>query len=69
MDIKENILEAIGSTPLVRINRLNDVEGVEILAKVEGFNPTGSIKDRIALKMIEDAGNPGRRDARRGKRL
>ena len=60
MDIKENILEAIGSTPLVRINRLNDVEGVEILAKVEGFNPTGSIKDRIALKMIEDAENSGR---------
>lgn len=60
MDIKENILEAIGSTPLVRINRLNDVEGVEILAKVEGFNPTGSIKDRIALKMIEDAESSGR---------
>lgn len=60
MDIKNNILEAIGSTPMVRINRLNPVADVNIFAKVEGLNPSGSIKDRIALKMIEDAEQSGR---------
>lgn len=50
-----NILDTIGNTPLVRINRIFQKEGVEIYAKVEGTNPTGSIKDRIALKMIEQA--------------
>lgn len=47
-------------TPMVRLSRINDVEGVNIFAKLEGFNPTGSIKDRIALKMIEDAEASGR---------
>jgi len=51
----ENILQAIGDTPLVRINRLNPNPNVSIYAKIEGTNPTGSIKDRIALKMIEQA--------------
>lgn len=60
MDIKNNILETIGNTPLVRINALNPARNVTILAKLEGFNPTGSIKDRIALKMIEDAESSGR---------
>jgi len=58
-DIKENILQSIGNTPLVRINRLNPNKNVEIFAKVEGFNPTGSIKDRIALSMIEQAEEEG----------
>ncbi|MBU0723134.1 PLP-dependent cysteine synthase family protein [Patescibacteria group bacterium] len=53
--IYENILETIGDTPLVRINRLNPNKNVFIYAKIEGNNPTGSIKDRIALKMIEQA--------------
>ena len=53
--IQNNILETIGHTPMVRINHLNPNPKVEILAKVEGFNPTGSIKDRIALKMLEQA--------------
>lgn len=53
--IYENILETIGNTPLVRINKLNPNPQVTISAKIEGFNPTGSIKDRIALKMIEQA--------------
>jgi len=53
--IYENILETIGDTPLVRINHLNPNKKITICAKVEGFNPTGSIKDRIALKMIEQA--------------
>lgn len=51
----ENILEAIGRTPLVKINRLNPKPQIPLYAKLEGFNPTGSIKDRIALKMIEQA--------------
>ena len=51
----DNILETIGHTPLVRINRLNPNPRVPLYAKLEGFNPTGSVKDRIALKMIEQA--------------
>ena len=53
--IYENILQTIGNTPLVKINRLNPNAAVSIYAKIEGNNPTGSIKDRIALKMIEQA--------------
>lgn len=53
--IYENILQTIGNTPLVRINRLNPNKNVTIYAKIEGNNPTGSIKDRIALKMIKQA--------------
>jgi cysteine synthase B len=53
--IFENILQTIGNTPLVKINRLNPNKNVTIYAKIEGANPTGSIKDRIALKMIEQA--------------
>ena len=53
--IYNNILETIGHTPMVRINHLSPNPNVEILAKFEGFNPTGSIKDRIALKMLEQA--------------
>ena len=54
-----NILEAIGNTPLVRINNLNPNPVVQIYAKLEGHNPTGSIKDRIALKMITQAEQEG----------
>jgi len=50
-----NILEVIGRTPLVKINRINPNPAVPLYAKLEGFNPTGSVKDRIALKMIEQA--------------
>ena len=53
--IYENILQTIGNTPLVRINKLNPNKNVAIYAKIEGNNPTGSIKDRIALKMVEQA--------------
>ena len=55
-----SILETVGSTPLVRINRLNTNTNVEVLAKLEGFNPTGSVKDRIALRMIEEAEQSGK---------
>ena len=57
--IHANILETIGHTPMVRINNLNPNPAVELYAKLEGFNPTGSIKDRIALKMIEQAETDG----------
>lgn len=55
MKVGNNILDLIGETPLVKINHLNPCENVEIFAKLEGNNPGGSIKDRIALKMIEQA--------------
>ena len=54
-----SILGLIGNTPMVRIQRLCPNPRVTILAKLEGFNPTGSIKDRIALKMIEQAEQEG----------
>jgi len=53
--IYNNILDAIGHTPMVRINKINPNPDVTLYAKLEGFNPTGSIKDRIALRMIEQA--------------
>lgn len=59
-DVPANsILDLIGQTPMVRIQRLCPNPHVTILAKLEGFNPTGSIKDRIALKMIEQAEHEG----------
>jgi len=57
--LHKNILQTIGNTPLVRINNLNPNKNVLIYAKIEGFNPTGSIKDRIALKMIKQAEKEG----------
>lgn len=45
----------IGNTPLVRINSLSDALGVEVLGKCEFLNPGGSVKDRVALRVIEDA--------------
>ena len=56
----DNILQAIGRTPLIRINRLNPNPNVTIYAKFEGSNPTGSIKDRIALRMVEQAEAEGK---------
>ena len=57
--IYRNILQTIGRTPMVQINTLNPNPRAAIYAKLEGFNPSGSIKDRIALKMIEQAENSG----------
>jgi cysteine synthase B len=51
----EDILQTIGNTPLVRINKLNPNKNTKIYAKIEGNNPSGSIKDRIALSMIQQA--------------
>ena len=53
--IKQGILDAIGDTPLVELQRLNPNKDVHIYAKLEGQNPTGSVKDRIAKFMIEQA--------------
>jgi cysteinyl-tRNA synthetase len=54
-----NILDLVGETPLVRISRMNPVPGVEIYAKLEFMNPGGSVKDRPALNMIEQAEKSG----------
>jgi cysteine synthase B len=55
----DSILDAIGNTPLVRLGRMGPNHGVNIYAKLEGFNPTGSVKDRIALHMIKAAEETG----------
>ena len=60
MKYADNILQTIGNTPLVKLNNItNDIEAL-VLAKVESFNPGNSIKDRMALKMVEDAESDGR---------
>ena len=60
MKFAKNILETIGNTPLVRLNTITvDVPGL-VLAKIESFNPGNSVKDRMALKMVEDAEGDGR---------
>ena len=57
--IAGSVLELIGSTPLVRIRRLNPNPRVEMYAKLEGLNLGGSVKDRICLRMIEEAERSG----------
>ena len=59
MQIHENILSTIGNTPLVKLNRITKDVAATVLAKVETFNPGNSIKDRMAIKMIEDAEKAG----------
>lgn len=60
MNIKNNVLETIGNTPLIKLNKVaKDVPGL-VLAKVDYFNPGNSIKDRMALKMVEVAEQEGR---------
>ncbi|MBR3812285.1 MAG: cysteine synthase A [Spirochaetaceae bacterium] len=61
-DIKQNALELIGNTPLLQLNGYSNKAGIKnakILAKLEYLNPAGSVKDRIALAMIEDAEQKG----------
>jgi len=57
--INNSILELIGMTPMLKLNRLSPETGATIVAKVESFNPGGSIKDRIALHMVNDAEERG----------
>ncbi|OJG35146.1 cysteine synthase A [Enterococcus devriesei] len=58
--IYQSILETIGDTPIVKLNHMTTSEMAEIYVKVESFNPGGSVKDRIALRMIEDAEHSGK---------
>jgi cystathionine beta-synthase len=60
MKYAKNILETIGNTPLIRLNSLTKGIDALVLAKVETFNPGNSVKDRMAVKMIEDAEADGR---------
>ncbi|CAM1370463.1 pyridoxal-phosphate dependent enzyme [Tenacibaculum xiamenense] len=60
MNYSKNILETIGNTPLVKLNSVTKEIDALVLAKVETFNPGNSVKDRMALKMIEDAEADGR---------
>ncbi|WP_281309746.1 pyridoxal-phosphate dependent enzyme [Flavobacterium flavigenum] len=60
MDFSNNILGTIGNTPLVKLNKVVDGIDALVLAKVETFNPGNSVKDRMAVKMVEDAEADGR---------
>ncbi len=60
MDIKNNILETIGNTPLIRLNKVTKDFPCTVVAKVDYFNPGNSIKDRMALKMVEVAEQEGK---------
>src|SRR3954453_1647314 len=55
----DNVVDIIGNTPLVRLNSVTGGIAATVLAKVEYFNPGGSVKDRIALRMVEDAEKAG----------
>jgi cysteine synthase len=58
--VADSVLELIGNTPLVRLGRLAPPDGATVLAKAESLNPAGSVKDRIALAMVEAAEREGR---------
>ena len=55
MTVKTSVLDAIGDTPLIRLNRASQATGCEILGKAEFMNPGQSVKDRAALGIIRDA--------------
>ncbi len=59
MQVADSLIDLVGNTPLVRLNRVTDGIAATVLAKVEYFNPGGSVKDRIAVRMIEDAERSG----------
>ena len=60
MEYHKNVLGTIGNTPLVRLNKITKESPGLVLAKIESFNPGNSIKDRMALKMVEDAESSGK---------
>ncbi|PYN12735.1 MAG: cysteine synthase A, partial [Candidatus Rokuibacteriota bacterium] len=57
--IASSVLELVGHTPMVRLNRLPKAGGATVVAKLESLNPGGSVKDRIAVAMLEDAERRG----------
>src|SRR5262249_50848706 len=57
--IAASVLDLVGATPMVRLNRVPQPGGATILGKMESLNPAGSVKDRIALAMVEDAERRG----------
>ncbi len=59
MNIKSNIIDTIGRTPLVKLSRVAEGAGAEVYGKLEFFNPLGSVKDRIGAAMINDAEDKG----------
>ncbi|KAI0663372.1 PALP-domain-containing protein [Cubamyces menziesii] len=68
-EVVDGVTGLIGNTPLVRIKSLSDALGVEILGKAEFMNPGGSVKDRVALRMIEDAEERGLLHPNTGSRI
>ncbi len=58
--IYNSILDTIGDTPIVKLRNLPSEDMAQVYVKVESFNPGGSVKDRIALRMIEDAEKSGK---------
>ncbi|KAF8134334.1 tryptophan synthase beta subunit-like PLP-dependent enzyme [Boletus edulis] len=68
-EIVHGVTGLIGNTPLIRINSLSNALGVEILGKAEFLNPGGSVKDRVALRMIEDAERQGLLHPHTGSRI
>ena len=61
MRIAEDITELVGNTPLVRLRRVTEGAGAEVVAKLESFNPAASVKDRIGVSMIDAAEQAGQR--------
>ena len=59
-DIKDSILDTVGETPLVRLSRIAANVKPQVVAKLESFNPGGSIKDRVAMRLVEAAERDGR---------
>ncbi|HSE92963.1 MAG TPA: pyridoxal-phosphate dependent enzyme, partial [Methylomirabilota bacterium] len=57
--VAASVLDLIGRTPMVRLNRLPSPKGARVLAKLESVNPGGSVKDRIGIAMLEDAERRG----------
>ncbi|MES9888018.1 MAG: pyridoxal-phosphate dependent enzyme, partial [Candidatus Sedimenticola sp. 6PFRAG1] len=55
----DNILQTVGNTPIIRLNKVTDILARELWVKVESFNPAGSVKDRPALNMVEEAERRG----------
>ncbi|MFM9130720.1 MAG: pyridoxal-phosphate dependent enzyme, partial [Actinomycetes bacterium] len=60
MKVYDNITQVVGNTPLVKLNRITDGAKADVYAKLEFYNPTASVKDRIGIAMIDDAEKSGK---------